>query len=75
MEKKNDSSKSRNEIQDNTQLMQTIIGEMKAQGFLDDFVDEETGKAILEMQFADETFVCNVENVNEEDLKKEGEKH
>jgi hypothetical protein len=34
---------------------------MKAQGFLDDFIDEETGEALMEIQFADETLVCRVD--------------
>jgi ribosomal protein S8 len=49
------------------ELLQAIINDMKQQGFLDDFTDEETGEALLEIQFSDETVVCKVEKTNGED--------
>jgi hypothetical protein len=55
-----------NSSQDKLELTQTIIDEMKVQGFLDDFIDEETGEALFEIQFADETLVCKVEKNEEE---------
>jgi hypothetical protein len=56
-----------NNNQDNKQLSQAIIDEMKKQGFLNEFTDKETGKTLLEMQFADEVIICNVEKTNAED--------
>jgi len=56
-----------NDSQDKRELTQTILNDMKAQGFLDDFIDEETGKALLEIQFADETLICKVENADGKD--------
>ena len=41
-------------------LAQTIIDEMKVQGFLGDFTDKDTGETLLEIQLSDQTLVCNV---------------
>jgi hypothetical protein len=54
-----------NDSQDKRELTQTILNDMKAQGFLDDFIDEETGEALLEIQFVDETIVCQVKPADE----------
>jgi hypothetical protein len=59
MTKKQNSSQSGNG-QDKRELTQTIIDEMKAQGFLDGFIDKETGEALFEIQFSDETLNCKV---------------
>ena len=48
--------------QDKREPTQTIIDEMKAQGFLDEFMDNETGEARFEIQFSDQSLVCKVEN-------------
>lgn len=45
----------------NSQLAQSIINEMQAQGFLDGFIDEKTGETMLEIQFADQSMVCKVD--------------
>ncbi|KAA6335086.1 hypothetical protein EZS27_016647 [termite gut metagenome] len=47
-------------------LVQSIIDEMKNQGLLDEFVDEKTGKPLFEIQFSDESVVCEVEGDNGE---------
>jgi glutamine synthetase len=46
-----------NNCQKNKQLVQSIINEMRNQGFLDEFIDEETGETLLEIQFSNETWV------------------
>jgi hypothetical protein len=56
-----------NNSQDNKQLAQSIINEMRNQGFLDGLIDEETGEALLEIQFPDEVIICKVEKTNAED--------
>ncbi|MDR2805876.1 MAG: hypothetical protein LBB85_09640 [Dysgonamonadaceae bacterium] len=60
MTEKQNSSQSDN-AQDKRALIQTIIDEMKAQGFLDEFTDKETGEALFEIQFSDETLTCRVD--------------
>jgi glutamine synthetase len=66
MTKKQNSSQSNNS-QDKRELTQTIIDEMKAQGFLEDFIDKETGEALFEIQFSDRSMVCKVENAGKDD--------
>lgn len=46
---------------DRKQLTQEIIDEMNAQGFLEDFIDKETGEALLEIQYADRSMVCKID--------------
>ena len=53
---------------DKEQLTQEIIDEMQAQSILGDLTDEKTGKVLFEIQFADETLVCEVGNIHKEDL-------
>jgi hypothetical protein len=60
MTKKQNSSQS-DKSQDRRELTQTIVNEMKTQGFLDGFTDEETGETLLEIQFSDATLICQVE--------------
>jgi hypothetical protein len=64
MAKKQKCPVSAGKTSDTEQLTQTIIDEMRAQGFLGDFTDKNTGATRLEIQFSDQTIVCNV-NTNE----------
>jgi hypothetical protein len=63
MTKKQNSSQPDNS-QDKYELTQTVIDEMKAQGFLDGFTDKETGEALFEIQFSDRSMICKVENTD-----------
>jgi hypothetical protein len=66
MTKKQNSSQPDNGGQDKRELTQTIIDEMKAHGFLDEFTDKETGKALFEIQFSDRSMICKVKNAGKD---------
>jgi hypothetical protein len=63
MTKKQNSSQPDNS-QDKHELTQTVINEMKTQGFLDELTDRETGEAMFEIQFSDRSMICKVENAD-----------
>jgi hypothetical protein len=51
--------------QDKQQLTQTIIDEMKVQGFLDELIDKETREALFEIQFSNRSMICKIEKQEE----------
>ncbi|KAA6335092.1 hypothetical protein EZS27_016653 [termite gut metagenome] len=57
-------SSNNSDSQKGKDLAQEIIDEMKNQGILDKFVDEKTGKPLFEIQFSNETVVCEVKEDN-----------
>lgn len=59
MTEKQDFSQS-GDCQNRRELTQTVIDEMKAQGFLDEFTDKDTGEALIEIQFSEEILNCKV---------------
>jgi hypothetical protein len=65
MTKKQNSSQSDN-ARDKREPTQTIINEMKAQGFLDEFTDGKTGEARFEIRFSDRSMICKVENAGKD---------
>jgi hypothetical protein len=61
-------SKNNSLSSDDEQLSQSIINEMQAQGFLDGFIDEKTGEALVEIQFSGEKMNFRIEQVDSENI-------